>query len=94
VQQCRAIQATFARRRTALPTEAPLALTTAFSSDEGKRKKWQAFLRKNQLDAGAAELEQVAAALRGFLMPPVLAGVAGTTFEKFWPPGGPWTPPS
>jgi predicted nucleotidyltransferase component of viral defense system len=42
----RAIQATFARRQTALPTEPPLALTAEFSGDEGKRKQWQHFSRK------------------------------------------------
>jgi hypothetical protein len=89
---CRAIRATFERRRTALPGEPPLALTAEFHEDEGKRKQWQALLRKNKLDANGADLAQVAAVLRGFLMPPALAGAAGQEFEMSWPAAGPWAP--
>jgi hypothetical protein len=46
---CRAIQATFTRRRTVLPSETPLALTVEFCGNGEKRKQWQAFLRKNKL---------------------------------------------
>lgn len=50
-----AISATFARRKTPLPSERPLALTPVFSQDDGKKRQWQAFLRKNRM--GAENLE-------------------------------------
>lgn len=50
-QLARAIAATFVRRGTALPTGWPVGLTDAFADDAGKQRQWQAFLRKNRLDA-------------------------------------------
>ena len=45
----RAIEATFARRQTALPAEMPSGLSDAFVSDPTKQAQWKAFLRKNRL---------------------------------------------
>ena len=87
---CQTIRATFERRRTALPSEPPLALTAEFHADDGKRKQWQAFLRKNRLDGNGPDLEQLTALLRDFLMPPAQAGAAGQDFAMSWPPAGPW----
>ena len=84
-----AIRATFRRRRTALPTAAPLALTAEFAEDAAKRKQWEAFLRKSKLDVGAV-LAEVVAVLGDFLTPPVQALAAGEPFERNWPTGGPW----
>jgi hypothetical protein len=89
---CRAIWATFERRRTALPTEPPRALTAEFYEDDGKRKQWHAFLRKNKLEAAGADLGQVAATLSEFLLWPAQAGAAGQMFTMAWPVRGPWTP--
>lgn len=50
-QLARAVAATFERRRTVLPGDWPSGLTDAFASDSGKRRQWQAFLRKNRLEA-------------------------------------------
>jgi hypothetical protein len=47
----RAIQATFKRRKTALPAEPPLALTSEYGTDAVKVKQWQAFLRKNERES-------------------------------------------
>jgi predicted nucleotidyltransferase component of viral defense system len=41
----RAIRATFARRDTAVPSEVPTGLTSAFAEDPGKQRQWQAFAR-------------------------------------------------
>jgi predicted nucleotidyltransferase component of viral defense system len=87
---CRAIRATFKRRKTALPTVPPLALTPEFGADAAKVKQWEAFIRKGKLDAAGVTLEQVCAFLSGFLMPPTLTLDAGDEFEKAWPPAGPW----
>jgi len=89
---CQAIRATFERRRTALPGVPPLALTAEFYGDDGKRKQWQAFLRKNKLDAPGTDLEQVVVVLRDFLMPPAQAGAAGQEFGMSWAAAGPWAP--
>jgi len=41
-----AIKGTFTRRRTALPTQAPRALTPEFSASPDKQAQWRAFVRK------------------------------------------------
>ena len=88
---CQAIQATFRRRKTALPAAPPLALTPAFGTDAAKVKQWAAFLKRGKLDAGGATLEQVCSFLNGFLMPPTQALVAGEPWTRSWPPTGSWT---
>ena len=45
-----AIEATFARRRTAMPTAQPIGLSGAFAEDASKQVQWRAFLKKNRLD--------------------------------------------
>lgn len=57
-----AIQATFARRRTEVPTATPLGLSEAFAASPIKRQQWQAFLSKSKLIA--PDLAEVIAALR------------------------------
>jgi hypothetical protein len=89
---CQAIRATFRGRKTPLPTETPLALTSEFGTDYSKVKQWEAFARKGKLDTGGATLEQVGAFLHGFLMPPTNALVTDTPFAKVWPAAGPWRP--
>ena len=63
----RAIAATFERRGTAIPLEAPLALTQAFAFDSGKQLQWTAFVRDLAIEIPA--LETVVTDLAGFLMP-------------------------
>lgn len=60
VEFTRAIGATFRRRKTPLPSEPPIALTTIFGEDVDKKKQWQAFLRKGKLDAGGNRLKKSA----------------------------------
>lgn len=43
----RAVQATFERRGTALPSEVPIGLTDAFGLDRASQTRWQAFAKKN-----------------------------------------------
>jgi predicted nucleotidyltransferase component of viral defense system len=86
----RAICATFDRRRTELPSGAPFGLTDEFAQDTQKQTQWQAFLRRNRLEA--LQLEVLVAALRDFLLPPIAAANVGNRFPQFWPAGGPWTP--
>lgn len=63
----KAILATFTRRKTALPFNIPLGLTSVFYSDEKKQTQWKAFLNKNKLLAPS--LPEVAEKIASFLMP-------------------------
>jgi len=47
----RAIRATFARRRTAMPEGIPVGLSDGFAADAGKQAQWRSFVNKNKLDA-------------------------------------------
>jgi predicted nucleotidyltransferase component of viral defense system len=87
---CAAIRATFERRKTDLPKQPPLALTSEFTDDRQKLTQWRAFLRKGKLDAAGTELSMIAEHLRAFLMPPTEALIAGADFEMDWFPTGPW----
>lgn len=88
----RAIDATFARRNTALPREVPTGLTDAFAADPAKRTQWRAFLRRSGLDNEDLELGEVVGGLRRFLLPPLEALAGGAPFEMDWPAGGSWRP--
>ena len=80
-----AIVATFTRRGTTLPEEAPLALTQEFANDAGKITQWKAFLRKNRLEADALPL--VITRLNDFLMPVLSRHEAG---GLIWRPAEGW----
>ena len=67
----RAIAATFARRKTPIPSESPDALTPAFAADDQKRRQWRAFVTEVAIDPGS--LDVVVADLAEFLMPLALA---------------------
>lgn len=64
-----AIAATFERRQTALPADAPVGLSDEFARDAATQAQWQAFLAKNRLDAPA--LGEVIAEIRGFMAGPL-----------------------
>jgi hypothetical protein len=81
-----AIIRTFENRQTELPVEVPFALTEAFSSDSGKQIQWNAFLRKNRLEARL--LEQVITRIRGFLLPVFTR--QPTHRPKTWHPESGW----
>lgn len=85
-----AIQATFARRQTAMPAAPPTALTGEFATNGDKIKQWQAFLNRSQLDVGDVTFGVVIAALHGFLWPPLAALTTATVFSATWPAGGQW----
>ena len=87
---CQAIRATFERRRTPVPAEMPVALSSEFAQDRGKQTQWRAFIGKGKLDTGEAVLDEVVDALRGFLMPAAQAVAAGGLLEMVWPVSGPW----
>lgn len=85
----RAIRATFARRKTAMPTVAPVALTAAFTEDAAKATQWSGFVRKADVgDAGT--LAETIAAVRAFVEAPLASAANGTRGPGTWPAGGAW----
>ena len=70
----RAIAATFARRNTVVPIEAPDALTPAFAADAPKQAQWRAFIAA--LELAPADLGVVVAELADFLTPHARAASA------------------
>jgi len=87
---CQAIKMTFERRETEVPSTAPLALTPEFYEDRTKQSQWNAFLKRSQLDAQSTTLDEVAADLRDFLLPPASAVVEGKPFDAHWTPATGW----
>ncbi|HLO93745.1 MAG TPA: nucleotidyl transferase AbiEii/AbiGii toxin family protein [Burkholderiaceae bacterium] len=80
-----AIAATFARRRTGLPTERPLALTRGFSEDTAKLRQWQAFLGRNRL--AAAGLGDTVELLDKLLWLPTQGAGSSSQLNATWSPG-------
>lgn len=87
----RAIRATFERRRTDIPTGAPIGLTDEFVNDAQKEKQWQAFLRKNGLNQ--TPLRVVVGDLNVFLIPILNALLAGGDYDSSWQAGQGWKLP-
>jgi hypothetical protein len=83
-----AIEATFRRRETPVPSDAPVALTAEFHDDASKHQQWEAFLTRTGLQAPA--LPAVIERLRTFLLPPAASIAQGEGFDQTWPPAGPW----
>jgi hypothetical protein len=85
-----AIKATFERRKTAVPTETPLALTDEFALDEAKSVQWSAFTRKVDLEEGIPGLSEILSSLRVFLLPLMNAASGNANAPSKWRKGGPW----
>jgi Nucleotidyl transferase AbiEii toxin, Type IV TA system len=85
-----ALQATFDRRGTLFPADAPLALTRLFADNPTKQLQWNVFLRKSATKTDVVSLAEVVTLLSAFLLPPAQALVRGEQFLAEWPAGGPW----
>jgi len=79
-----AIQATFDRRQTPLPSGIPLALTTEFASDPTKHLQWNAFIRKSQLTDHAPALAEAIEMLTKFVWPAAMAAQGQQEFAYSW----------
>lgn len=64
----KAIEATFTRRRTALPAVLPMGFSDEFVGDPLKQKQWNAFLSRSGLSADL-QLAEVVAAIRHRIVP-------------------------
>ena len=85
-----AILRTFERRKTALSSAPPTALTAEFYEDESKQRQWTAFNRKNSLYIEAIPLKTVVTAIEQFVMPLVRGVVKTGHWSGSRQPGGPW----
>lgn len=86
-----AIRATFARRKTAIPAETPIAFTPDFASDVSKQAQWRAFLKRTSLAMAPEPLPELLAFVAGFAMPVLETVRNGKPFAKKWPAGGAWS---
>ncbi|MHB8637546.1 MAG: nucleotidyl transferase AbiEii/AbiGii toxin family protein [Fimbriimonadaceae bacterium] len=77
-----AIERTFARRKTDLPTGIPLALTSEFWENAATSARWSAFTRKSGLHH--LELADVCGEIAAFLMPVLTALAAKQAFDMKW----------
>ena len=80
-----AVQRTFERRQTLIPTDVPTGLTRLYAEEWDAR--WKAFLKREHMSAAPGDLGQVLDDLRRFLVP--LMTPTDTT--AYWPSGGPWS---
>lgn len=87
----RAIAATFRRRKTVVPADVPLALTTEFSAEQARQRQWTAFLRRIGREEDPPRFTDVAGGLAEFLVPPLHATRGDRAFRPRWPAGGPWS---
>jgi hypothetical protein len=85
----KAIAATFKRRGTAIPTEAPIGLTGAFAADPDKQKQWSAFVRRIRLGASPA-LAEVVIRISRFATPVFDAARGVSTVPARWGPNAEW----
>lgn len=81
-----AVQRTFERRGTVLPSDIPVGLTDEFAATWAVQ--WRAFLGRDRMAAAPDAFATTIADLRVFLMPLV----GGLNEERIWPPSGPWSP--
>lgn len=88
-----AFTATFGARGTALPTDAPAALTEAFSEQASSAAMWRAY--RSRLAASAIQapsgLGDVLTEIAAFVMPPARAASKGARFIRTWQPGVGWS---
>jgi hypothetical protein len=87
-----AIQRTFARRRTPIPADEPIALTEAYWKDASRPAQLRAFAKRAGLPEPSDAPDQAFARFLGSFLNPILDDLRrqrrGT---GVWKPGGPWS---
>ena len=89
---CRAIAATFERRRTGIEATLPAVLTPRFFADDTRAEQWRAYLTRNNLPGAQTDFTAVGERLQSFLSPVWNALATARAFSDSWSPAGPWTP--
>ena len=80
-----AVQRTFERRQTPMPTDVPMGLTRLYAEEWDVR--WKAFLNREHMNAAPIDLGQVLDDLRRFLVPLMTL----SNSDAYWPSRGPWS---
>jgi predicted nucleotidyltransferase component of viral defense system len=86
----KAIQATFARRETAIEAR-PFGLEQEFANDRGRSMQWTAFLRRSRIASAPESLAETVHAIREFAHPVLSAAASGRPLDQNWRAGGPWS---
>jgi len=81
-----AVRATFNRRRTQVPSDAPFALGAGFLLNESKMLQWRGFVQRLQLEQTTPSLSEVGIVIAEFLNP-LWTQIDG---QHSWSEGGPW----
>ena len=84
----KAIELTFQRRTTALPSTTPIGLTEAFSTEPQKQTQWNAFIRKNRLIA-PSDLAEIVHRIEAFVLPVL---IDSNIADKEWNASKGWSP--
>ncbi len=84
-----AVQATFTKRGTVIPSGRPVALTAEFAEDKTKQRQWKAFLQRTGLDA-YKDLTSLIEFLFTFTEPVLVAARQGDSLLKTWTPDKGW----
>ena len=88
---CTAVANCFERRGTAWTPEVPDVLGTAFYADATVQARWASYGRAGHYrDRPPEELPAVGERIRGFFGPLRESVLAGASFDRYWPAGGPW----
>jgi len=87
----KAIESTFERRETPIPTAPPAALTERFSGDAGHLRQWDAFVTRIDDPSLQGALPTVIGAVAQFLMPPAISAAERNPFRPRWTPANGWS---
>ncbi len=80
----KAITATFKRRDTPIPGDAPFALSDELAMNRDKVSQWRGFMNRSGLGDLDVDLAQIVAVLRDFLLGPLQAAASGRPFKHKW----------
>lgn len=85
----------FDRRGTPLTTDTPGVLTQTFYTNPQLQDYWLAYGHKvGLLNSPPSAFETIGDRIESLLRPVCDSILAGKDFDSYWPPGGPWRPPS
>jgi len=85
-----AIAATFAVRRTVLPTGEIYPLSAEFSRNPARQRLWTGFLKRLGLNDVEPSFEIVTQQIAAFVQAPLQAANQNANLSRKWSPGGPW----
>jgi hypothetical protein len=85
-----AVKRTFSRRRTPVPLEDPIGLTSLYWENPSRPCQIRAFARRARVDISAVPESDLMGVLRAFLVPILEDLRIGICPAGRWNPGGPW----